>query len=157
MLVEQDHVVAVSLFELGLVESDAVRQRIVDLFSQIGFQLATRVAAGLGAVPPASDVGAKPPHLAPEVSVELSANQSTILSRMAALLCDDGVDDDGVAGCEARFQAAEGAIVEIAACRAGSITGARGAHLRVAKSLPSASPCICDAAVVAAERAVSTA
>jgi len=49
---EQDHIVNAYSFELGKVTTVAVRQRYLDILTQVNLELASRVAANLGLMPP---------------------------------------------------------------------------------------------------------
>jgi catalase len=109
---EKSHIVRALRFELGKVETTAIRVRMLGLLSQVDMQLAERVAEGLGAsvppiletpinkgVSPENELGNQEPRSI-DSSVESSealsmiknpTNSSTIASRKVAIICADGV------------------------------------------------------------------
>lgn len=109
---EKSHIVRALRFELGKVETTAIRVRMLGLLSQVDMQLAERVAEGLGAsvppilekpinkgVSPENESGNQEPRSI-DSSVESSdalsmiknpTNTPTIASRKVAILCADGV------------------------------------------------------------------
>ncbi|RUT72421.1 catalase [Flavobacterium cupreum] len=115
--VEKSHIVKALRFELGKVETTAIRVRMLGLLSQVDMQLAEQVAAGLGAtvppiletpvnhgVSPENENGNQEPKTV-ESSVESSdalsmlknpTNSPTIASRKVAILCADGVSEAAV-------------------------------------------------------------
>ena len=115
---EKSHIVKALRFELGKVETTAIRLRMLGLLSQVDQQLAERVATGLGAIiPPVLEQplnkGVSPENLESgkqesrtvDSSVESSdalsmlknpTNSPTIASRKVAIICGDGVSEDAV-------------------------------------------------------------
>ncbi|MHC0445327.1 catalase [Flavobacterium sp. 3-218] len=115
---EKSHIVKALRFELGKVETTAIRVRMLGLLSQVDTELAEKVAAGLGAtVPPiletpinkgvspeTEEAGTQEPQ--PNTSeVESSqalsmvnnpTNSPTIESRKVAILVSDGVSEASV-------------------------------------------------------------
>jgi len=115
--VEKSHIVKALRFELGKVETTAIRVRMLGLLSQVDMQLAEKVAAGLGAtVPPVLETplnhGVSPENemgnqesTTVESSVANSdalsmvknpTNSPTIASRKVAIICSDGVSEVAV-------------------------------------------------------------
>ncbi len=114
--IEQHHIVKAFRFELGKVESTAVRVRMLGLISQVSSSLAEKVAKGLGAKVPiqperpmnhgvgADDWGAKEPDQTlkktiPSDALSMIKNPTvkpTIASRKVALLCNDAVSETSV-------------------------------------------------------------
>jgi len=115
--VEKSHIVKALRFELGKVETTAIRVRMLGLLSQVDMQLAEKVAAGLGAtVPPVLETplnhGVSPENemgnqesTTVESSVASSdalsmvknpTNSPTIASRKVAIICSDGVSEAAV-------------------------------------------------------------
>ncbi|MEO8627917.1 MAG: catalase HPII [Betaproteobacteria bacterium] len=130
---EQDHIVDALRFELSKVDVAEVRQRMLGLLATVDMDLATRVAAGLGAQVKASD--AKPNQHKSSVakSTALSmANtvKNTIKSRKIAILAADGVDAQAVQGMKAALEAA-GAQAKIVAPHLGTIVGSDGKPIPV--------------------------
>jgi len=115
--VEKSHIVKALRFELGKVETTAVRVRMLGLLSQVDTQLAEKVAMGLGATVPAvletpinhgvspeNENGNQEPQIV-DSSVESSdalsmlknpTNSPTIASRKVAIIVSDGVSEAAV-------------------------------------------------------------
>jgi catalase len=115
--VEKSHIVKALRFELGKVETTAVRVRMLGLLSQVDTQLAEKVAMGLGAsvppvletpinqgVSPENENGNQEPRTV-DSSVDNSdalsmlknpTNSPTIASRKVAIICSDGVSEAAV-------------------------------------------------------------
>lgn len=115
--VEKNHIVRALRFELGKVETTAIRVRMLGILSQIDATLAENVAAGLRLTVPETpekpmNHGVSPEHLGGRQeskttpsSVEFSGALSminnptvtpTIASRKVAIICADGVDEQAV-------------------------------------------------------------
>lgn len=114
---EKSHIVKALRFELGKVETTAIRVRMLGLLSQVDTELAEKVAIGLGAkvpstlefpvnkgVSPENEGGNQEPKTT-EQSVSSSealsmvknpTNTPTIESRKVAILCSDGVSEASV-------------------------------------------------------------
>ncbi|BDU27025.1 catalase [Flavobacterium sp. GSB-24] len=114
---EKSHIVKALRFELGKVETTAIRVRMLGLLSQIDTTLAEKVALGLGAtvppiletpinkgVSPENEGGPQEPQTV-ESSVSASealsmiknpTNSPTIASRKVAIICSDGVSEAAV-------------------------------------------------------------
>ncbi|PBJ10175.1 catalase [Flavobacterium sp. ACN6] len=114
---EKSHIVKALRFELGKVETTAIRVRVLGLLSQIDSNLAEKVALGLGAtvppiletpinkgVSPENEGGPQEPQTV-ESSVSSSealsmiknpTNSPTIASRKVAIICSDGVSEAAV-------------------------------------------------------------
>jgi catalase len=111
---EKSHIVKALRFELGKVQTTAIRIRMLGLLSQIDATLAEKVAQGLGAVVPpmpekplnhgvsADDDQTKHESRTVEQSVRSSdaltmiknpTNSPTIASRKVAIICADGVSE----------------------------------------------------------------
>ncbi len=114
---EKSHIVKALRFELGKVETTAIRLRMLGLLSQVDQELAEKVAIGLGAtVPPVLETplnhGVSPENengkqesTTVEQSVKSSdalsmlknpTNSPTIASRKVAIICADGVSEAAV-------------------------------------------------------------
>ncbi|WP_163397795.1 catalase [Flavobacterium fluviatile] len=115
---EKSHIVRALRFELGKVETTAIRVRMLGLLSQVDRQLAEQVAIGLGAsvpstletpinkgVSPENEETLKHEPTNAESSVNASdalsmiinpTNSPTIASRKVAIICTDGVSEASV-------------------------------------------------------------
>lgn len=115
--VEKNHIIKALRFELGKVETTAIRVRMLGLLSQVDEMLAEKVAQGLrlvipatpekpmnhGVSPDADPNKHEPKSVAPvaEASAALSmlknpTNSATIESRKVAIICADGVTEASV-------------------------------------------------------------
>jgi catalase len=131
---EKSHIVKALRFELGKVETTAIRVRMLGLLSQVDTQLAEKVAIGLGAsvppilefpvnkgVSPENEGGNQEPQTI-ESSVSTSeplsmvknpTNSPTIESRKVAILCSDGVSEAAVMNMKSALkkQGAKGCVI----------------------------------------------
>lgn len=115
--VEKNHIIRALRFELGKVETTAIRVRMLGILSQIDIELAEKVAQGLRLTVPAvpeqpmnhgvspENLGGKQEPKTVNSSVEFSQALSminnptvtpTIASRKVAIVCADGVDEQAV-------------------------------------------------------------
>jgi catalase len=145
---EKKHIVDAFSFELGKVETVAIRQRLVNILTQIDTDLAKKVADNLGLTPqePEQPVShafgadtdpetvqptAKKNYLdkSPALSMENTV-KDTIKTRRIAFLASDGVDDDALNAMKESLTA-EGAMVKVVAPHHGKIKTAGGAEVKV--------------------------
>lgn len=115
--VEKNHIIRALRFELGKVETTAIRVRMLGILSQVDMELAKKVAQGLRLAVPAvpeqpmnhgvspENLGGKQEPKTVNSSVEFSQALSminnptvtpTIASRKVAIVCADGVDEQAV-------------------------------------------------------------
>ncbi|SFN25299.1 catalase [Chitinophaga sp. YR627] len=164
---EKQHLVDALRFELGKVETVAIRQRMIGILTQVDKDLAAQVAYGLGLdVPPGPEqpvnhgvpADADPAHYepfspkepVPDLSLALSmANtiKDSIQTRKIGFLAADGVDAASLNAVKSALEA-EGAIVEIIAPHLGEIVAADNSVIPVQKSLLTASSVFYDALYV---------
>jgi catalase len=162
---EQSHLAEAFCFELGKVDIIDIRQRVVNLISQVDTGLAAKVATGLRleVTPPEQpinhQVGADAnvedyqpitikPKLtsSPALSME-NTIKGTIKTRQIAFLTADGVDGDSVKRMRTALEA-EGAIVKIIAPVSGTITDSLGETIKVDHSFLTYSSVLVDAIFV---------
>ncbi|PSL30873.1 catalase [Chitinophaga ginsengisoli] len=166
---EKQHLIDAFRFELGKVETVAVRQRMVGILTQVDKDLATQVAHGLGlevpempekpinhSVPADADPERYEPFPpkapVPDISAALSmANtvKNSIHTRKIALLAADGVDAASLTTVKNALEAA-GAITEVVAPHLGSILAADNTSIPVVRSFLTAASVLYDAVYVAA-------
>jgi catalase len=166
---EQQHIIDAFRFELGKVDTIAVRQRMIGMLTQVDKDLAAQVAYGLGldvppeperpinhSVPadadPAQYEPFPPKEPVPDISLALSmANtaKDSIRTRKIALLAADGVDAASLTGMKSALEA-EGAIAEVVAPHLGAIVAEDNTLIPVVKSFLTASSVFYDALYVAA-------
>lgn len=163
---EQNHIIDALSFELGKVETVAIRQRMLGILTQVDMGLATQVAYNLGLPVPKkpeqpinhsipADGNPKkfqPVHVESRIkkSAALSmANtiKDTIRTRKIAILAADGVDDKALTAVKNALKA-EGAVAEVIAPRLGVITAENGAKIPVDKGLFTVASVLYDAVYV---------
>jgi len=131
---EKDHIVRALRFELGKVDTTAIRTRMLGLLSQVDTELAAKVATGLRLTVPAvpekpMNHGVSPENLGGDQEsttvpsqVEFSQALSminnptvtlTIASRKVAIVCADGVDEQAVLSMKAALirESAKGFVI----------------------------------------------
>jgi catalase len=163
---EKNHLIDALRFELGKVETKAIRERMLFLLSQVDNGLANEVAYGLGlAVPNKVDgfvnqsipADANPKSYQP-VKKESSLQKSEALSmantiknsiqtRKIAVLAADGVDNASLKKVQSALTA-EGAVVEIIAPKLGTIESEDGEQIEVRRSLLTVASVLYDAVYV---------
>ncbi len=150
---EKTHIVSAFAFELGKVETPAIRVRMVGNLVHVSPDLAKEVANALGmAVPSPTPAGPGGPAKALKPSPALSQlakAQPTLTGRKIGLLVTEGADANLV---EAVFAAAKaaGATIAVVAPRAGGVSLSGGAHLAADHALSSGPSIFFDAVVIAA-------
>ncbi|WP_439489044.1 catalase [Algoriphagus sp.] len=164
--VEQEHIISALRFELGKVESEDIRERMVGMLTYINDELAKGVAEGLGINPitkPKEPLNhsfpadADPQEYQPtegRPSVEKSPALSLmarpgkgIKGRMIAVLANDGVDADSLEVYKSALKK-EGAQPKIISTHAGSIADSKGSAIKVDHSLLTTSSVLFDAVFV---------
>ena len=166
---EKEHIVKALQFELSMVETRAVRQRMVEHLGKINDMLAAQVAAALGETMPESDASAKARGTADSVdgakqladatsptTASGGVQQSKALSmenqptspkgRKVAILVAAGIDVNQVKQLQQALTKA-GAMSEIVGPHLGMIAG-DGGELEATKTLANASPALFDAVFV---------
>jgi catalase len=161
--VEQDHIVNAFTFELGKVERQPIRERMVAILAHVDETLARRVADGLGlpvkeverpfnhSVPADGDPAAfEPRQLAKDVQPSpalsmMNTVKDTVKSRRVAILAVDGFDASGV---EAALRQG-GAAAKIVSTRLGKIQDANGRERPVDFSFLTTASVLFDAVYVA--------
>ncbi|HEX4900095.1 MAG TPA: catalase [Pyrinomonadaceae bacterium] len=166
---EKNHIIRALRFELGKVETPAIRERMLGLLAQVDKNLAEQVAEGLGmSVPaklekplnmsiPADGNPAKfqPKRVAqdiedsPALSMVENPNfpKDTIKTRKIAFLVGDGFDDAAVADMKKALMTA-GASAMTVAPRLGLLTGADGEQCKADFSFLTASSVLFDAVYI---------
>jgi catalase len=166
---EKSHIVTALRFELGKVDTTAIRVRMLGLLSQIDSELADKVAEGLGAmvpptletpinhgVSPENEMGNQEPGTIEQSAITSAAlsmlknptNSTTIASRKVAFVCADGVSEAAVLNMKNALlkEDAKGMII---APHLGSISTDAGGEIAVDFSFLTASSVLFDAVYVA--------
>ena len=145
--VERAHIVAAFGFELGKVDTPAIRETVVVQLNRVDHELAGRVAAQLGL--PAPDAVQTPAVAQPSPALsQLRTATDTIATRKIAVLAADGVDADGVRVLR-DYLVGRGAIVEVLAPHGGAITAEAGGELAVDRAIDTMASVLYDAVVAA--------
>jgi catalase len=163
---EKNHIIDALRFELGKVERQPIRERMLFQLSNIDNGLANEVAYGLGLRVPKKIDGpanqsipadANPKAYQPikkESSLAKSAALSmantikvSIRTRKIAILAADGVNQDSLKKMQAAL-ANEGAVSEVISPKLGFIEGENGAEIPVKRSLLTAASVLYDAVYV---------
>ncbi|MDR7131065.1 catalase [Algoriphagus sp. 4150] len=164
--IEQEHIISALRFELGKVESEDIRERMVGMLTYIDGDLAKEVAEGLGINPitkPKEPLNHSFPADADlkdyqPTKVSRSVEKSPALSlmarpgkgikgRMIAVLATDGVDADSLGHYKSALKK-EGAEAKIISSHAGSIADSNGDAIKVDHSLLTTSSVLFDAVFV---------
>ena len=163
---EKNHLIDALRFELGKVETVAIRERMLFLLSQVDMGLATEVAYGLGLKVPKkiegfmnqsipADANAKSYQPIKKIS---SLDKSSALSmantvknsirtRKVAILAADGVDESSLKKIQKVLQA-EGALTEVIAPKLGFIESEDGSMIEVKRSFLTVASVLYDAVYV---------
>ena len=163
---EQNHLVDALSFELGKVQSESIRVRMLGLLSRVDKTLANRVADALGLSVPSSleqpinrsfGADADPKKFQPSIkkpAVERSEALSmahtlknSIKTRQIAILTANGSDEKAVKKMQAALME-EGAVVKIIGPKLGLIKGMFGDSLKVDQSFLTASSVLFDAVYI---------
>lgn len=173
--VEQGHIIKALRFELGKVETEAIRSRTLGLLSQIDTKLAAKVAEGLGMEVPKSPekpmnhgVGAnaddkqepktvKQQQIKASDALSMLKNKTitnTIATRQVAFLCNEGVSSESVNDMKSALEKA-GAQVKIIAPHLGTIASSEGKAIPVDQSYLIAASVLFDAVFVPAGKGIA--
>ncbi len=163
---EQNHIIDALSFELGKVESEEIRTRMLGLLSQISSKLVSKIADNLGMEVPAKPespmnfshgADADPAHtesVKGKSSIEKSEALSmakilnpTIKTRQIAILAANGFDGDALSAMKNALNA-QGAMVKIIAPKLGKITCSKGNELKVDQSFLQAASVLFDAVYI---------
>jgi catalase len=143
---EKEHIVAAFRFELGKVEPMHVREGVVRNLANVHPDLATRVAEGIGAEPPAPP--ATPPgHRRSPALSQANSPTDMVATRKIAILAADGVDGDHVRAATAALTEA-GANCEVLAAADGSLSAGSGNDVTVTRALTTVASVLYDAVLV---------
>lgn len=172
--VEQNHIIKALRFELGKVETVAIRKRTLGLLSQIDKNLASKVAEGLGLSVPTPEkpmnhgVGADADDSQEPIKVDQKIKSSdalsmvknptlsnTIETRQIAFLCADGVNGTSVNTMKKALENA-GAMVKIIAPNLGTIKSEDGQEINVDQTYLIAASVLFDGVFIPDGKSTST-
>lgn len=163
---EQNHIVNALSFELGKVESESIKSRMLGLLTQVDKTLAEKVSEAIGVSVPKKleqpinhsfGADADPKKCQP-VSVKQAIQKSkalsmantvkdTIKTRQIAILVADGTDENAVATMT-KALTAEGAVVKVIAPKLGTVKGKKGGTIKADQSFLTSSSVFFDAVYV---------
>ena len=163
---EQDHLIKALSFELGKVEDESVRERVLGLLSQVDKGLAESVSSAIGVSVPnkleqpinrsfgadadrkkCQPISKKQTIKKSEALSMANSRKDTVKTRQIAVLIADGVDEKAVEKMKNSLLA-EGAFVKIVAPKLGKIKGKSGGSIKVDQSLLTSSSVLFDAIFV---------
>ncbi|KAF2080084.1 catalase [Flavobacterium sharifuzzamanii] len=170
---EQEHIAAALSFELGKVETPAIRERMLGLLNQASAALAAKVAKSLGMTVPkipekpinhgvgADDAGAHEPVKAKQsiersdaLSILKNPNSSkSISTRQIAFLCAEGVSGASVEAMKAALEK-EGAKAVIVAPHLGDIKTAEGSAIPADQTYKIAASVLFDGVFIPAGKGI---
>jgi catalase len=164
---EKNHIINALSFELGKVETIAIRERMVGILSQIDKTLATEVAYNLGlkvakkpeepinhSIPADGDPKKFQPlkvtsSLDKSEALSMSGTiKNSIRTRKIAILAADGADEASLMKMKKALEA-EGAVTHVIAPKLGFITAENDKEIPVDQSLLTAASVLYDAVYVA--------
>lgn len=156
--IEQNHMADALVFELGRVEVEAIRLRVLSHLPNIDPELAARVAEGLGVedLPEPAIPVVDPVDLPPSDALSILKKQKiTFRGRKMGILATDGVDDALLDALIAAVKA-EGAIPAIIAPRISGIVTAGGFRHKAMFQTEAAPSALFDAvAILASETGIA--
>jgi len=144
---EKEHLVKAAVFELGKVETKAIRERMVERFMHVDAGFAQAVAEGLGITPPHVGVGSAVKQVAqtiakaiaptgkrsvdesPALSMQYTV-KNTIQTRRIAILADQGVNAAELSAVRTALLNG-GAEVHVISSKLGTITADDGSAIEV--------------------------
>jgi catalase len=142
---EKAHIIAAFHFELGRVETESIRTRMVEMLINVDGELAAMVAEGIGVEGPVA-VRSTRKERSPALSME-NTPRNTIKSRKIAILTADGFDYNELSQVKKALESA-GAHTEIIAKNLGMIKSSDGKEVKVDKASITASSVMYDAVFI---------
>ena len=142
---EQQRLVDAGRFELGKVETMAVRERMVyEFFNRINHDLAVRIAEGIGVPPPSTFAGQETDRRIPEVSTIRRGRYDTIKTRKVAILLAEGFDYEQYAAVNKMLEDG-GARAKVVAKMQGEFASAGGQKVKADESYLTTASVLFDA------------
>lgn len=163
---EQNHIVNALSFELGKVETEAIRERMLKMLSYVDKGLAAKIAYNLGlsipsdlesplnhSYPADADVDSYQPMIVKSTLEKskalsmVSTLKNSILTRKVAILAAEGVDEKALKIMKDALLA-QGAVVEVIAPKLGYIISKNNKEIKVDKSFLTSASVLYDAVYV---------
>jgi catalase len=143
---EKQHLIKAFHFELGKVESKAVRQRMIDLLSNVDDNLAANAAKGIGIPAPAKKGGAGITRSLSSLSMAGTV-KDTIKSRQVAILVAEGYNYEQLMQVMDALKN-KGAHCKIVSASLGAIKSTDGKEVEAVKNYETAASVMFDAVFV---------
>ncbi|MUV38627.1 Catalase [Lentibacillus sp. JNUCC-1] len=139
--VEKQHIVETFIFHLGYVQSEMVRQKVVDMFANVDQEMAAAIAADVGVNPPSH--GNVPVSKSSPVLSE-SNSPSYAYTRKVGILIADGFNGEEVRRTLDAFKQ-HGVFTEVVSSKLGPIKGSDGTTVKAEKTFVSTYSVLYDA------------
>ncbi|SFK53881.1 catalase [Halobacillus dabanensis] len=124
---EKEHIIQAFSFELGKVESESVREDIVEMFSNVSLELVQGFAPNIGVTPPQSG-GSDVTKASPALSQANTVHKPD--TRKVGVILANGFNDKDVKKTLEKLSD-EGIVTEIISEKQGTIKGESGTELKV--------------------------
>jgi len=141
---ERQHIIDGFAFEAGRVKDKSIRQRVVDMFTNVDLELAKAIAYKIGVTPPTFG-GSTVTKVSPALSQENTIK--TVRTRKVAVIIAEGFDYNQV-DMVIKALLAEGAQVVIISDKLGMITSSDGSQMSALKSFITDSSVVFDAVYI---------
>ncbi len=163
--VEKNHIVNALRFELGKLQTETIRLRMLGMLSLVDKQLAASVAEAFGVAVPKPDTllnqsipadGDPKKFQSANVSASIATSaalsmantiKNTIATRQIAILIADGVDEASLTAMKKALEAA-GAVTQLIAPRLGAISAGKGKQVKADQSFLTAASVLFDAVYI---------
>ena len=139
---EKKHIVDAFHFEIGKVMDKNIKQNIVDMFNNVDGQLATQIAEGIGATPPAKPGGTGVTDSSPAVSQEKTVFSAK--TRKVAILLENGYNHAEVSHFMDEMKKA-GICTEVVSMNQGVLKSKDGQQLEAAQNYMTTASVLYDA------------
>ncbi|WP_404813429.1 catalase [Halobacillus yeomjeoni] len=141
---EKDHLIQAFSFELGKVESESVREQVVEMFSNVSLELAQGFAENIGVKPPVSG-GSTTSKASPALS---QANTNfKAETRQVAVVMGEGFNGEEVEKVLDGL-ADKGLKTSIISNKQGVLSGSDGVELKIDHTFTTADPVLFDAVYI---------
>ncbi len=141
---EKRHIIDAFAFEAGRVKDKCIKQRVVDMFTNVSLELAKAIACKIGATPPTTG-GSTVTKASPALSQENTIK--TARTRKVAVIIAEGFDYNQVDTVIKALQA-EGAQAAIISDKQGMIISSDGSKMEAAKSFITDTSVVFDAVYI---------
>lgn len=138
--IEQDDLVRTFIFHLGKVKSKSVRQQNVDMFVNVDKEMATKIADGIGVLPPS---GNHVPVTQSSPVLSMLSQPHSAVTQKVGIFIGNGFNDEEVKGVVSALEK-NGAFYELISEKLGTVTGKAGTKLEVNETYVTTYPVLYD-------------